>query len=61
MGGVGGAYANVVFARVTLESAHSAEQSVVFDYSTRSKSKRMGQEKGGCVRGEHTHTHTHRE
>lgn len=60
MGGVGGEYANVVFARVTLESTNSAEQSVELDFSTRSESKRMGQEKGGCVKGG-THTHTHQE
>lgn len=40
----------------TLTSAHTAKQLGELNYSVRSESKRMGQEKGGCVRRTHTNT-----
>lgn len=41
----------------TLTSAHTAKQLGELNYSTRSESRRMGQEKGGCVRKTHTNAH----
>lgn len=40
-----------------LTSAHTAKQSGELNYSTCGESRRMGQEKGGCVRRTHTNIH----
>lgn len=37
--------------------AHSDKQLGEQNYSTRGELRRMGQEKGGCVRRTHTNTH----
>lgn len=46
----------MLLCEVMLTSAHTATQLGGLNYSTRSDSKRMGQEKGGCVRRTHTNT-----